>query len=72
MASSFRLIERTGPNPGAVFEGTQDVITMGRDVTNEVVLSDFEVSRRAFPDHAYTRGPRARRSGLDQWHVHQR
>jgi predicted component of type VI protein secretion system len=46
MASSFRLIERTGPNPGATFEGTKDVITMGRDVTNEVVLSDSEVSRQ--------------------------
>jgi hypothetical protein len=46
MASSFRLIERTGPNPGATFEGTQDVTTMGRDVTNEVVLSDSEVSRQ--------------------------
>jgi predicted component of type VI protein secretion system len=46
MASSFRLIERTGPNPGATFDGTQDVTTMGRDVTNEVVLSDSEVSRQ--------------------------
>jgi hypothetical protein len=46
MASSFRLIERTGPNPGATFEGAQDVTTMGRDVTNEVVLGDSEVSRQ--------------------------
>jgi hypothetical protein len=46
MTSSYRLIERTGPNPGATFEGTQDVSTMGRDVTNEVVLSDSEVSRQ--------------------------
>lgn len=46
MASSFRLIERTGPNPGATFEAVKDVTTLGRDVTNEIVLSDSEVSRQ--------------------------
>lgn len=45
-ASSFRLIERSGPNPGETFELTKDVITMGRDVTNDVVLADAEVSRQ--------------------------
>lgn len=46
MAASFRLIERTGPNPGATFEAVKDVTTLGRDVTNEIVLSDSEVSRQ--------------------------
>lgn len=45
-SSSFRLIERSGPNPGETFELSKDVITMGRDVTNDVVLADPEVSRQ--------------------------
>jgi pSer/pThr/pTyr-binding forkhead associated (FHA) protein len=45
-SSSFRLIERSGPNPGEIFELTKDIITMGRDVTNDVVLADPEVSRQ--------------------------
>ncbi|NIS82380.1 MAG: FHA domain-containing protein [Anaerolineales bacterium] len=44
--SSFRLIVRTGPNPGMVFDLTKEVIMVGRDVTNEVVLGDAEVSRQ--------------------------
>lgn len=46
MASSFRLIQRTGPNPGATFDLTQEVITLGRDVTNELVVAEAEVSRQ--------------------------
>lgn len=45
-SSSFRLIERTGPNPGETFELTKDVISIGRDVTNDVVVADSEVSRQ--------------------------
>ena len=44
--SSFRLIVRTGPNPGMVFELTQEVIMVGRDVTNEIVIGDAEMSRQ--------------------------
>jgi pSer/pThr/pTyr-binding forkhead associated (FHA) protein len=44
-SSSFRLIERTGPNPGMVFDLTKDVIVLGRDVGVDVVLGDSEVSR---------------------------
>lgn len=45
-SSSFRLIERSGPNPGETFELNKDVLTMGRDVTNDIVLADPEVSRQ--------------------------
>lgn len=44
--SSFKLTVRTGPNPGMVHELTKEVILLGRDVTNEVVLGDSEVSRQ--------------------------
>lgn len=45
-SSSYRLIVRTGPNPGMVFDITKDVNLIGRDVTNDVVLGDSEVSRQ--------------------------
>jgi hypothetical protein len=44
--SSFRFIVRTGPNPGMVFELSEEVIMMGRDVTNDIVIGDAEMSRQ--------------------------
>lgn len=44
--SSFRFIIRTGPNPGMVFELAEEVIMMGRDVTNDIVIGDAEMSRQ--------------------------
>jgi len=46
MAASFRLVVRTGPNPGMVYELTKEVALAGRDVTNDIVLGDAEVSRQ--------------------------
>ena len=45
-SSTFRMIVRTGPNPGTVFDLTKEVTMIGRDVTNEVVVGDAEVSRQ--------------------------
>jgi predicted component of type VI protein secretion system len=45
-AAAFRLIVRTGPNPGVVIDLTKEVSMMGRDVTNDIVLGDAEVSRQ--------------------------
>jgi hypothetical protein len=44
--SSYRFIVRTGPNPGMVFELAAEVIMMGRDVTNDIVIGDAEMSRQ--------------------------
>lgn len=44
--AAFRLIVRTGPNPGMVFDLTKEVTLFGRDVTNDIVLGDAEVSRQ--------------------------
>lgn len=41
-----RLIVRTGPNPGMVFDLTKEITTVGRDVANDIVLGDPEVSRQ--------------------------
>jgi hypothetical protein len=47
MASqSFQLIMRTGPTPGKVFELNQSEMYVGRDVSNDIVVSDSEVSRK--------------------------
>ncbi|MBN1284139.1 MAG: FHA domain-containing protein [Anaerolineae bacterium] len=44
-SGGFRLIVRRGPQPNQVYELTKDVITLGRDITNDVVVNDPEVSR---------------------------
>ena len=41
-----RLIVRTGPNPGAVFDLTKDEMTIGRDPANDIAISELEVSRK--------------------------
>jgi predicted component of type VI protein secretion system len=40
------MIVRSGPNPGTVFDLTKEVTMIGRDVTNEIVVGDAEVSRQ--------------------------
>lgn len=42
---SFRLTVRQGPVPGKVIELAKDIIVMGRDVNNDIVVNDAEVSR---------------------------
>jgi len=44
--SSYRLVMRTGPNPGQTFDLLQPEITIGRDINNTVVINDAEVSRK--------------------------
>jgi hypothetical protein len=44
--ADHRLIVRTGPNPGTVFDLSKEVTMFGRDVTNDIPLSDAEISRQ--------------------------
>src|SRR3972149_92146 len=44
--AASRLIVRTGPNPGMVFDLTKEVTMLGRDVTNDIVVGDAEISRQ--------------------------
>jgi len=44
-SGSFRLIVRRGPQPNQVYELTKDVVTIGRDITNDITINDPEVSR---------------------------
>lgn len=47
MASqSFQLVMRVGPSPGKVFPLSAKEIILGRDIGNEIVINDGEISRR--------------------------
>jgi hypothetical protein len=37
---------RTGPNPGTTYDLTKEVTLMGRDVSNDIILGDAEISRQ--------------------------
>lgn len=43
--SSFRLIVRRGPQPNQIYPLDKPVQTLGRDITNDIVINDPEVSR---------------------------
>jgi len=45
-AYPFQLVMQTGPTPGKVFELQKDEVYIGRDVNNDVVVNDAEVSRK--------------------------
>ncbi len=42
---SYRLVVRRGPQPNQQFLLTRDTVTLGRDITNDIVINDPEVSR---------------------------
>ena len=46
VSQNFQLVMQKGPNPGKVFELAQEEITIGRDISNRLVINDPEVSRR--------------------------
>lgn len=50
----FRLIVRRGPQPNQTFDLNKDTVTLGRDITNDIVINDPEVSRHHL---RLTRGP---------------
>ncbi len=42
---TYRLVVRRGPQPNQSYELTGDVTNIGRDITNDIVINDREVSR---------------------------
>ena len=44
-SSSYRLVVRRGPQPNQVYELNKGIVTIGRDITNDIVINDPEVSR---------------------------
>lgn len=46
MTKSYKLILESGPNSGTEYPLEKDELYLGRDVNNDVVINDAEVSRR--------------------------
>jgi hypothetical protein len=44
--AQYRLVVRQGPIPGQIFELNRNEISIGRDIANDFVINDAEVSRR--------------------------
>ncbi len=44
-SDSFRLIVRRGPQPNQTYDLNKDIVTLGRDITNDIVINDPEASR---------------------------
>jgi predicted component of type VI protein secretion system len=44
--AGFQLVMRSGPTPGKVFPLKEDEVFIGRDVGNNIVINDAEISRR--------------------------
>jgi hypothetical protein len=45
-SSRYRLTVRKGPLPGKVFDLAKSLLTIGREVKNDIVINDAEVSRQ--------------------------
>jgi hypothetical protein len=45
-AENCQLVMRSGPAPGKVFALVQGEITIGRDISNLIVINDAEISRK--------------------------
>ena len=46
MAQTFRLVMKSGPTPGKVFDLSKNEVTIGRETGTDIVISDAEVSRK--------------------------
>ncbi len=44
-SDSLRLVLRRGPQPNQAFEIKNDITTLGRDISNDIVINDRETSR---------------------------
>jgi hypothetical protein len=44
--AQYQLVMKKGPVPGKTFELSRNELTIGRDIKNEIVINDAEISRR--------------------------
>jgi hypothetical protein len=44
--AQYQLVLRVGPSPGKVYPLMKNELTIGRDINNEIVINDSEISRR--------------------------
>jgi len=45
-SSSFQLVMRLGPTPGKVIPLSSNEFSLGRDIVNEIIVNDPEISRK--------------------------
>lgn len=45
-SSSFQLVMRLGPTPGKIIPLSIDIVNLGRDIVNEIIINDPEISRK--------------------------
>jgi FHA domain len=45
-SSSFQLVMRLGPTPGKIIPLSTDEVYLGRDIVNEIIINDPEISRK--------------------------
>lgn len=46
MPQSYQLVMRSGPTPGKSYELNKNEIYIGRDISNDIVINDSEISRK--------------------------
>jgi hypothetical protein len=46
MAAQYQLVMHSGPTPGKIFPMEGDVLTIGREAGNAIIINDAEVSRK--------------------------
>ncbi|MDO9085705.1 MAG: FHA domain-containing protein [Anaerolineaceae bacterium] len=56
MSSNYQLVMKNGPNPGQIFvlDGTE--FSIGRDINNDFVINDTEMSRKHAKIYVYGQG----------------
>ena len=45
ISQSFQLVMKSGPTPGKIFPLDRNEINLGRDISNQILINDAEVSR---------------------------
>ncbi len=56
MTYTYRLVMKTGPNPGQVIPLDKTEYIMGRDLSNDIVVNDSEVSRKHTKIYVFGQG----------------
>ena len=56
MSSNFQLVMKTGPNPGQTFDLDGTEFSIGRDINNDFVINDTEMSRKHAKIYIYGQG----------------
>ncbi len=56
MTYTYRLVMKTGPNPGQVIPLDKTEYVLGRDLNNDIVVNDSEVSRKHTKIYVFGQG----------------